>query len=85
MTDDSATDAHRGTDHASARADSFLSLTALAVALLGAISVVVVVVMGLQNSTPPTAVMAVAYIAPPVAVLLMVVLWIRTIIKRRNA
>ena len=65
--------------------DFLLAVLALLFSVVGALSVAAVVFMGVRDHTPPTFLMACAYIASPVAILLLGVLWVRMVIKRRKA
>ena len=65
--------------------DFLLAVSALVFSVVGALAVAVVVIMGTRDHTPPTFLMAIAYVASPVGILLLGVLWVRLVIRRRKA
>ena len=66
-------------------ADFLLAVLALVFSIAGALAVAAVVLMGVRDHTPPTFLMAIAYVASPLGILLLGVLWVRMVRKRRNA
>ena len=66
-------------------ADFLLAVLALVFSIAGALAVAAVVLMGVRDHTPPTFLMAIAYVASPLGILLLGVLWVRMVMKRRKA
>lgn len=67
------------------RADTVLIVIAVVFALAGVLALTVVVATGLEESPVNPAWVAVSIGAPPAAMILMIVLWIRMIAYRRRA
>ena len=65
--------------------DFLLAVLALVFSIAGALAVAAVVLMGVREHTPPTFLMAIAYVASPLGILLLGVLWVRMVMKRRKA